>query len=334
MRPESAPSHAAPRRFDADLVASFILIIVGGYIGFIDDASPTGWQNADDIWGLAAGVLIVVCATQAPAPAWVVAAALAAASSSQPLLLAVGVIALVVAAAGVYRFQRFQAFGALSGVGVAFVAFRLPHEDFLGLSTIVAVAIVAPLVVGGWYWGPLVFARLLNWLTGLLALAVAASVIALLFASFDARSDLDRSAEFADEAVADFRDGNTDDAEEVMAEAVGALRSADDATSKSWLTFARAIPVVGQHIEVLQTVSSHGAATGDAALAVLADLDRDSLTIEAGAINLTAVQAIEPAVVELAACIAAGPGGLHRLSLSLAVVVHGRCARRRGSRTR
>lgn len=300
VRRPPTPAHAAPRRVDTDLLVVGVLAVVGAVVGLADDAAPTGFGAADGLWRAAAGALVVICGAWAPPVAWVVAGGAAAASSSEPMLVAIGVVSLAVATVGAIRFDHLQAVGAAVGLGVITIGLRLPHDSRLGLATIVAVAIAAPLVLAAWYWGPPLLARTLNALTGALTLALLATGVALLFAAFDARSDLREATDLVDEAVTSFRDGDEQAAEATLLSAVDALDRADRAVTRPWLGPGRWLPVIGQHTEALQVVSARGLQTGRAALDVLEALDRDSLTIAAGAVDLDAVRVLEPSVRALA----------------------------------
>ncbi len=300
VRAAPAPAHAATRRLDSDLAAVAALVVVGAVLAVLDDASPVGVPLADGLWRAALGALVVACSAFGTPVAAIVSATLAAAGTSDASLITVGVVAIGAATLGASRFPELHAFGAAAGLGVSWVVFRLPYDQFLGVSTLVALVIVAPVVASAWYWGPVLLVQLIGWLTTLLALVAVVGGGGLALAAYDARSELNQAADLVDDALRAFRDGDEQRARELLAEGVDALHRADDAASKPWLQLNRAVPGLGQHATALQRISSHGVDTGVAALDVLDDLDQRSLTIRAGRVDVAAVRSVEPTVVGLA----------------------------------
>jgi hypothetical protein len=299
LRPAS-PAHATPNRVDIDLLVTLLLVVVGIVVAVLDDAAPTGHTTVDAVWRGIAGALLVVCAASAPAPTWAIAALVAAVASTNVALISVGAGALVIATVGALRFARVRSIGAVVGVAVGIVAFRLPHDAPLGVSTVVALVIAAPVVIGAWYAGPAVIARLLNGLGAVGLVVSAAAAVALGFAVLDARAELETATDLIDEASDLFRDGDEQGARDRLEEGLAAFDRADGSVSKPWLGVTRAVPVIGQHTAALQAVTGEGVFTTQAALLVLDDLDSDTLTITGGAVDLDAVRALEPSVTGLA----------------------------------
>ncbi len=165
----------------------------------------------------------------------------------------------------------------------------------------IALAIAAPVVIGAWYAGPVSLARFLNGLTAIAFVLVAAAAVALGFAVLDARSDLKAATEHVDEAIQLFREGDEEGAREQLTQGADAFDRAQRSVARPWLDAAQAVPIVGQHTAALRAVADRGGDTTRAALRVLEDLDREALTITAGAVDLDAVRALEPSVTGLAA---------------------------------
>ena len=145
MSSELAPAHVLRRQLAADVVAVPLLATVGALLAALDDATPTGLDSADRLWRAIGGALIVACAAFAPPFAWVLAAGGVAVSSAQPALIVIGVLSLAGATAAALKAPEASWAGGLVGLGVSWVAFRLPHEQFIGISTLIAAVVVLPL---------------------------------------------------------------------------------------------------------------------------------------------------------------------------------------------
>lgn len=309
----SAPAHAASRRPDAAQLVVAALVVLGAAVGWADDAAPTGHGTYDAVWRAVAGGLVVACGAGAPPVAWVVSGGLAAASSAQPALMVIGAAALALATLGALRLPQVPALGGVVGLAVVAVAFHLPHTDPLGLATVVALGVAAPLVVGGWASGPLPLARFLNGLTGVVVVGSLAMAVALVFAALDAEAELEDAADRIDDAGDLLRDGDEDGARAALADGLSSLRRADASVNKAWLAPAAAVPVVGQHTDALQQIGEHGVATAQAAMDLLDVLDRDALAIDGGAVDLAAIEVLEAptsAFAETATAAAFAIGGL------------------------
>lgn len=276
------------------------LVFIGAILAALDDAAPTGLDRADAAWRALAGGLIVACAAFAPPMAWVLAAAGAAASSGQTALITMGAITIVVAAVAALRFPDNEWVGGVVGVGVSWVIFRLPHDTVIGLSTLVAAAILVPIVVGAWYWGPDWLIRVFTWSVAVIGVAAILGVLVLGFTMFSARGKVNNALDLADDAVVSFRDGDEQEARELLAQAVDELAAASDETSAPWVRATRLIPVLGQHTDALDTVIESGRSSADAALDVLAEIDRGNLAIIDGRVPVAAIENIEPRIVALA----------------------------------
>ena len=282
------------------MAAVLLLATLGGLAALIDDAAPTGLSGVDGFWRFATGALVVACAGFATPVAWVLTAGLAAVSSAQPLLIVVGLIALVLAGLGVTRIPDRPEVGSGVALCAVWVAFRLPHDQVLGLSTLVGVLIVAPVLIVGWYYGPYGFSRVLSVLAWLgLGVALAAGAV-LVITAVRVRSDMNAATDVADQALTAFRDGDEDLARSLLDDALAEMQSADDATNPFWVRATRFVPVVSQHTRALGVVADQAIMTGEAARSVVDSLDRDALAIEGGRIDLQAVVDMRPSLRSLA----------------------------------
>lgn len=283
------------------MAAVLLLAVLGGLAALVDDAAPTGLGGVDGFWRFATGALVVGCAGFATPVAWVLSAGFAAVSSAQPLLIVVGLIGLVIAGFGVTRLPDRPEIGSAVALCAVWVAFRLPHDQVLGMSTLIGVIIVAPVLVVGWYYGPYGFSRVLSVLAWLgVAVALAAGAV-MVITAVRVRSDMNAATDAADQALTAFRNGDEDLARALLDDALVEMRAADDATNPIWVRATRYVPVVSQHTRTLSAVADQAIATGEAALSVVDAIDRDALAIDGGAIDLRAVVDMRPSLRSLAA---------------------------------
>lgn len=86
-------------------------------------------------------------------------------------------------------------------------------------------------------------------------------------------------------------------------EAAAQLNTVADAADSFWTQPARLVPVVAQHRNALAVLVEHAADAADAAATALDATDLDSLTIEQGVIDVTAVATLEQPLGDLAAAV-------------------------------
>ncbi len=301
MTTEPGPTHRERRGVDTDRIGLGVLVVLGAVLGALDDAAPTGIAAVDGWWRALAAAVIVLCGAYAPPLVWVASAVAAAVSSSQPSLLILGALTIVVATVAAYRFPTFLSGGAAVGVSVSWIVFRLPHDQFVGAATLVAMAVAAIVVLAAWYWGPVWLGTSLGVMTAALAVAFLGGAAVLGLTVFDARGDLNEATDLAQRSEDLFREGDEQGAERTLRQAVDTLERVDRSANSRWVNLTRALPVIGRHTAAIQTLTGAGTDTAAAALTVLEQLDRGALTIVDGAVDLQAVRSIEPAVASLAA---------------------------------
>jgi len=299
MSRSSAPSHSARRRPNAPRVFTSMAVVVGGVLGVVDDAAPTGFGGVDAVWRFVGGAMIVLCAGAAPVLALAVSAAVGAAASTEPALLFAGGVGLLAAVAASRRFDDAEWPRVLVGLAACFVAFNLPHDRFTGISTVVAAGVVAPLVVGAIGWGPRWLARFVVAVGGLVVVGATIAGVGGGLALAGARTDLEDARDLLEDAADEISGGNTGEAEDAIVEAVGALRAAENRLGGTWARSAGGVPVVAQHVEAVRAVATHGAATVSAALEAVQALDGDALAVNDGRIDLEAIVALAPSVERL-----------------------------------
>lgn len=235
---------------------------------------------------------MVVVASGARRWAWLVAASLCAVVAGGWLLLALAAANVGLTFLAVSRCGRQGWIGAASAVGVVFVVFRLPSSGFFGLQTILAIAVVAPLVVSGLVSGRSSVRRAAAWIGAIGVLGVVAMAITTAVAVAAARGHVVRALDQADAAQDAVADNDDDTARELLRAATGELDAARDAVDSPWVRPARSLPVLGQHVRLLSGLLGEALTVSGSASAVIDSLDLDRLGLEGGRVDLDAVGAL------------------------------------------
>ncbi|MEM7285154.1 MAG: DUF4012 domain-containing protein [Actinomycetota bacterium] len=304
LRTRTSGVHAATRRIDVTAGLAVLCVAAGTILAAVDDAAPTQSESVDVVWRAVSGALIVAAGAFAPPVYLVASGVLAAVSSGSPLLITLGALACIVGVAAAVRWPDVELLGAIVGLLVATVAFRLPHDEPLGLSTLIAIVVVLPLMVGAWQWGPDQLVRGVAALAGLVLLVGVAAGVGFAVSAVQAQSSLDDAATELDLAVELFGLGDEDGARSSIEAAGRSIADARDVATRSWLAPLRIIPVLAQHERLLDTLTDEAQRTVSAGDRVLDDLDRTSLTIGGGRVDLDAVESVRPGIDELAAATA------------------------------
>ncbi len=274
--------------------------MAGMLLALADDAAPTEVAAANAAWRAVGGLVVVVAAAFAT-PAFVIASAvLAAVSSSEPLLIAVGALGVGIGALGAWRWPDVEAVGATVGLCIVAVVYRLPHDSPMGLSTLVAVVVVIPALLGAWRWGPVWFTRTLGSFAGLLILVAVVAGVGFVFAGLRAQSQLEDASSAIELAADRFGDGDEDGARSSLEAALADVRGARDGLDEPWLAPLPVLPVFSQHEALLDTIAVEADRTVEATLALLDDLDGTPLSLSGGRIDLDAIRAIAPGLADLA----------------------------------
>lgn len=270
-------------------------IIAGSAVAAaLSGAHPTGLPAADAIWCALAAVLVTWAASRASAPAvvWLAGVALVVGVGGGWLPGLCGAAALATGVLSAFDRRPARDLTAISG-GLALQALlRGPSFGFIGLPTLVALAAAAPVVVLGWRAAPagerLVARRAVGGLTILVLLATLAAGVAALMV----RPDLRDAGSSAEDALQLLRDGNLDEASQPLAEAADGFSSAADVLGGPLALPARAVPIVGQHIEALSRVSSAGHDLAEATGTAATSADYQALKADNGSIDLAEVRSM------------------------------------------
>jgi hypothetical protein len=274
-------------------------MVVAAVAAITSDARPTGWAPTDLLAIACANAAVTWAASRARRWAAVVAGGVAAA-------FAVGVwawialAALLVAIALVVLDRRSRVLGAVAGAGAVVALAHLDLDRPRGLSVLVGLLAVAPVLVSadrvvsrrtrrrirrGVAWGAAVF--------GLM-------VVGFLLAALHARIRLEAAIDDVHDGVHAATRGERTDAIDALDRAVRALDSANGAVTAWWSRPAFAVPLVGLQADALDVLTAEVASVARMALEAAEAADLTALTSEPGVVDVDAVGALRDPLQRLA----------------------------------
>jgi hypothetical protein len=269
-----------------------IAVLAAGCAVVLSDAAPSGWAPADAAYRAALAVSCTLLGTRARRWTLVWAAALVTAGGALPEVVA-SATALVTAIAMMAAGLRKRLLGGAIGGAVAVGALTLVRPTPTGATAAIAAVALLPLLISG-YRRSLRRARTATRVglgaVALLCLVGAAGAAALGLsqraaiesAIAESRRAVDEAGEDPDAATARF------DAAAAQFETVGG------AADEWWLLPARAVPVLGHHVELVRAAATAGTDLNLAAAEVATTVDADEIRAPGGGIDLAAVAAIGP----------------------------------------
>jgi hypothetical protein len=265
------------------LVATCALAAVAALFA---DAAPTGNRWIDAVQRAGIAILVVLAASRARRWALVVSSALVAIAALGPALL-MGVVGLGIATYLVWADRRDRVHGAAVGALVATASFHLSVDAFLGAPTLVAVLACACLIGSGWRNS----SRRVRWL-GSIVLVVAGvwvigSTAAVGAAGWRARTTLQEGVDATQRAVQMVQEGSTTASAEVFSQGSDRFSKAAEDLRAWWVMPARAVPILGQNLGVVQEVAASGAELTAAAARNAAEVDYDRIQTPEGGVDLT-----------------------------------------------
>ena len=287
------------RRNRVDERVALGIAVVAGLIGAAAGAQPTGSQPIDALL-VALSVAAVVWAS-ASAPWWALASAsgVAAVIALNPIVASVGVAGFVAGLVIGVRRRHHGALRAIVGMAALNALIRSELDGFLGLSAQIGICVsIALFVVGVRRRRTAVRRR--AWIGACATGAFAIAALAMLgISALSARSDVADGVRYATQAIATLNDGSYSAAADQFASASNAFGAADQRLSGVLAAPSRLVPVAAQNASVAAELSAAAAAgTADAAAALRA-IDPSSLTIVDGAIDLSAIRAVEAPLLQV-----------------------------------
>ena len=265
------------------------------------------------------GVLgIVVVGERAPWWAVAVAAGVAMAIALDPLLIALGAVALVAALwAGSSSTPRPLVLAASVGV-TCNVLCRAELFGRLGLSAAISLAVLALVFVTGIRHRSKVVRRVVWIGLGVLVVLGGASSAALGYAAYESRHELGAGQSTAELGVVALQEGDFASAADWFRQSADILDRAHARLDSPLTKLAAAVPIVAQHRAAVVDMSGAGASGAHVVEQALGEIDLDSLRTSGGRIDPAALAALEPPLVAVRARARAPAGDDRRVALAVA----------------
>ncbi len=280
-----------------------VLCAIAAIAGAISGAEPAGSGILDAFWCAAFSVLLVLAGSRARRLPTTVLAGVAGVLGvgGDPAGLAFGALALLGAFYTAFTRARERLSGGAVGLVAGQALLRGTTYGFSGLPTLVAVAVVVPVLISAWRLSRTTERRVAKWVAlslGLLVLAGAATAGAAAVAS---RSHLDRASDLAEQGLDELSDGDTEKAAATFTRSADQFDQASSRLEGPLGLLGRVVPVVAQNLEAVRRVSASGQHLGEAAATAAGTADWRKLTASGGSVDLDAVRAMQQPVEASAA---------------------------------
>lgn len=256
---------------------------------------PTGLAVVDAAWRAALAVVVTMAASRSRRwPAVWMAGIACALSGGVALVLAVGSFAL--AAVGALGTLRNRLLGAAVGALAIQALLRLPDRGFHGLSALVVVAAIAPVLYSGYDCAHRSTRRLVRRgiVVGALVAALFAAGLAVGMAL--AYPDLHRGIDATRAGHASLERPNLEVAASKFDDAAAAFGDARSALDGPWAQPARLLPVLSQHRDVMADASRSGGKLARSASEVATVAPYQELRAAAGQVDLRQVERMQQPV--------------------------------------
>jgi hypothetical protein len=283
----------SPRR--SNRVAEFAAVVVAygaGVAAAFASPSPTGRPLVD---ALLLGISVaVVTYAGASAPWWatVVAGGAAVAIAVDPILIAIGAVALGIGLLIGARQRSLPGWRAIS-IGISMnVLARSELEGVFGLSAAVAIAVGVLVFVVGMRRRPVRIRRVAWAGAGVVATLAVLATLAFGITAARARADLESGQDQVEAGIDLLNEGEFALAADQFDAASASLRDVEDQLGSPWGSAASVVPVVAQHRAAAVDTSSAGSVATAQIAAALRRIDPATLGVDRGRIDLEAVAAL------------------------------------------
>lgn len=240
-------------------------------------AGPTGLSTSDAFWSGALAAVVATFGATARRWTWFLPAGVAAMiAGDDSLALALAAVAIVVAFVSVVRDTRSRARGALVAALGIVALLRADRIGFHGLSALLTLAAIAPVVVSGYaHAGRRVQARtrrvamVAGGVIGLMAAGAALGIVSVADEVADGMRAIDGG-------MAAARDADDDLAAEELDQAARSLAAADSTLSSWFVAPAKSLPLIGPNLDAVSSLASQASEVAE-----LTSLAADSADVDA-----------------------------------------------------
>ncbi|WP_436792504.1 DUF4012 domain-containing protein [Actinospongicola halichondriae] len=263
---------------------------------------PTGLAVADVAYRAAFAAGLTVAAARARRWTWfVVAGAAGAVGSDDPVPLTLAACSLAVSFGSLAYGRRQRELGAVVGAIAAQALLRLPTDLAFGVPSLTAALAATPLVVSA--LANTAGTRRLRLPALALVLVLAAIGGAFVHGMLSAEGHARDGVAAARRGLAAAGDGEDPASAAAFAEASAELGAAREIAASWWLAPARAIPVLGQHVRVVDDVAREGQALAALSSEQAATLDVSGLSKPEGGLDIARIRALTPTATTVVAAL-------------------------------
>ncbi|MGA9279304.1 DUF4012 domain-containing protein, partial [Ilumatobacter sp.] len=234
-------------------------------------------------------------------PWWVLAggAAVAAVAAPSTEWTAVAVVSFVIASViGAQRIASPVARSAAAG-GVVLVLLHLEIGGFHGSSALVAAIVAGTIAISGVMRRRHLVRRTTKRVILAMAVAVGVAIIGVGVAAAFSYGDVRDGERALRNAVSALSDGDVQTASEQLSVSREYLGSASDSFSRPWAKLSHAVPLLGQHVDVVSTSLNEAEVLADTASTAVAQVNIDSLQIVNGVVDLNAIELLSVPVTDV-----------------------------------
>jgi hypothetical protein len=286
---------------------AFWTVVVSGSLAaaVLTEAHPTRLDTADAFWSAALVAVMGVFGGTSRRWTWFLPAGLGALAADDSVGMACAAVAIAIAFVSVLRDTRTRARGALVAVLGGIALLRTDPFGFHGLSTLLAMGAIVPLVVTGYgHAGRRVQKRARQ--VGVAAAAVIGLMgLGAALGAFSVYRDLTSGFRAVDQGMAAARAADDDQAAEQLSLAATSLGNADGTLSSWFVAPATALPVIGPNIAAVGSLASEASDVAEVSAMAANEADVDALKFVDGRLDPAAVEAMGEPLLRVRAALEA-----------------------------
>jgi hypothetical protein len=286
----SRRAEQSKRRKSANVIVT-ALSVAAAVGGAFSGVHPTGTRFVDPLYGAAVGILVTVTSSRATRETRLIFGALVVAASRGLILIpAVATLLSALSQVWIRRWQR--RIGALVGAAGSQVILRWPHLGFLGLTTLVGVVAVLPMVITALGDLKARNRRRILWGSGgslVLLVVLGAPVV---FGALLSRNPATSGIAATRGALGAVSDGHASDASAKLRASSAEFATAHTRVGSWWSAGAQLIPVLSQQRRAVVTATGAAHSVATTAASEANGIDYGALRYRGGQINLAQVVAM------------------------------------------
>ncbi len=280
-------------------VAVAIIAIVAAVAGAVASAHPTGISGLDLLYRALTGAVVVIAASRSRRWALIVGSALACAGAFSWALIP-GIAALVISLGLVGQNRRDRVVGAVVGLLVVVTTFHLTMTAFVGSSALVGVIATGLILVSGYFNSRSQVRRWWRFAILVAGFFVLVAVVAVGILGASSISTLRDGVDSTRDGVDAAQVGHTPLAALRFHAAAADFDKVSGRANAWWMSIARAVPVLGQNLSVVQKASSSGHDLAEVASNVSAKVDYSKLQSPTGGIDVGLLESYRSPVLDAA----------------------------------